>query len=76
MREVRSGEREGSGTMKQRARVVESADTADLKSADLKGSWGFKSPLGHQNQQLTGQGRSDDERRFCLVALVVALFPC
>jgi len=23
------------------------ADTADLKSADLKGSWGFKSPSGH-----------------------------
>jgi hypothetical protein len=23
------------------------SDTADLKSADLKGSWGFKSPSGH-----------------------------
>ena len=29
------------------ARMVKSADTADLKSADLKGSWGFKSPSGH-----------------------------
>jgi hypothetical protein len=27
--------------------MVKSADTADLKSADLKGSWGFKSPSGH-----------------------------
>ena len=32
------------------ARVVESADTADLKSAAAKAAWGFKSPLGHQNQ--------------------------
>jgi hypothetical protein len=29
------------------ARVVESADTADLKSAAAKAAWGFKSPLGH-----------------------------
>ena len=28
--------------------MVESADTADLKSADLKRSWEFKSPSGHQ----------------------------
>ncbi len=27
--------------------MVKSADTADLKSADPKGSWGFKSPSGH-----------------------------
>jgi hypothetical protein len=36
------------------ARMVKSADTADLKSADHKRSWGFKSPSGHQtsyNQQ-------------------------
>ena len=30
------------------ARMVKSADTADLKSADLNRSWGFKSPSGHQ----------------------------
>jgi xylose isomerase len=30
------------------ARMVKSADTADLKSADPKRSWGFKSPSGHQ----------------------------
>jgi hypothetical protein len=30
---------------------VKSADTADLKSADPKRSWGFKSPSGHQNPQ-------------------------
>jgi hypothetical protein len=29
------------------ARMVKSADTADLKSADLNRSWGFKSPSGH-----------------------------
>ena len=29
--------------------MVKSADTADLKSADPKGSWGFKSPSGHQD---------------------------
>jgi hypothetical protein len=29
------------------ARMVKSADTADLKSADHKRSWGFKSPSGH-----------------------------
>jgi hypothetical protein len=34
-----------------RARMVESADTADLKSADPKGSWEFKSPSGHQSPQ-------------------------
>ena len=34
--------------MKGAARMVESADTADLKSADLNRSWGFKSPSGHQ----------------------------
>ena len=28
--------------------MVKSADTADLKSADLNRSWGFKSPSGHQ----------------------------
>jgi hypothetical protein len=27
--------------------MVKSADTADLKSADLNRSWGFKSPSGH-----------------------------
>jgi hypothetical protein len=31
------------------ARMVKSADTADLKSADPNRSWGFKSPSGHQN---------------------------
>ncbi len=34
------------------ARMVKSADTADLKSADHKRSWGFKSPSGHQKQFL------------------------
>jgi hypothetical protein len=29
------------------ARMVKSADTADLKSADPNRSWGFKSPSGH-----------------------------
>ena len=33
------------------ARMVKSADTADLKSADLNRSWGFKSPSGHQIKQ-------------------------
>jgi hypothetical protein len=45
------------------------SDTADLKSADLKGSWGFKSPSGHhycqgiarqsayQRQKRSGGGR-------------------
>ena len=28
--------------------MAKSADAADLKSADLNGSWGFKSPSGHQ----------------------------
>jgi hypothetical protein len=28
---------------------IPSADTADLKSADLNRSWGFKSPSGHQH---------------------------
>jgi hypothetical protein len=32
--------------------MVKSADTADLKSADLKGSWEFKSPSGHQSLQV------------------------
>ena len=32
--------------------MVKSADTADLKSADLNRSWGFKSPSGHQNECL------------------------
>jgi hypothetical protein len=32
---------------KSEARMVESADTADLKSADHNRSWGFKSPSGH-----------------------------
>jgi len=31
-----------------KARMVESADTADLKSADPNRSWGFKSPSGYQ----------------------------
>jgi hypothetical protein len=30
------------------ARVAKLADAADLKSADLYRSWGFKSPSGHQ----------------------------
>ena len=29
--------------------MVKSADTADLKSADRKRSWGFKSPSGHHD---------------------------
>jgi hypothetical protein len=29
------------------ARVAKSADAADLKSADPRGLWGFKSPPGH-----------------------------
>jgi hypothetical protein len=33
--------------------MVKSADTADLKSADPNRSWGFKSPSGHQNIDLT-----------------------
>ena len=31
--------------------MVKSADTADLKSADLNRSWGFKSPSGHDYAQ-------------------------
>jgi hypothetical protein len=30
------------------ARMAKLADAADLKSADLYRSWGFKSPSGHQ----------------------------
>jgi hypothetical protein len=30
------------------ARMVKSADTADLKSAGDNPPWGFKSPSGHQ----------------------------
>ena len=30
------------------ARMAKSADAADLKSADPKGLWEFKSPSGHQ----------------------------
>ena len=30
-----------------RARMAKLADAADLKSADLNRSWGFKSPSGH-----------------------------
>ena len=30
-----------------RARMVKSADTADLKSVATKVAWGFKSPSGH-----------------------------
>jgi hypothetical protein len=33
---------------------VKSADTADLKSADLNRSWGFKSPSGHQKKSIMG----------------------
>ena len=29
------------------ARMAKLADAADLKSADLNRSWGFKSPSGH-----------------------------
>jgi hypothetical protein len=42
------------------ARVVESADTADLKSAAAKAAWGFKSPLGHHNQQDCNQFANAD----------------
>ncbi len=35
----------------QTARMVKSADTADLKSADPNRSWGFKSPSGHHYYQ-------------------------
>jgi hypothetical protein len=31
------------------ARMAKLADAADLKSADLYRSWGFKSPSGHHN---------------------------
>ena len=54
MREVpRRGHETGDGVGYDEtgARVVESADTADLKSAAAKAAWGFKSPLGHQNHQ-------------------------
>ena len=30
--------------------MAKSADAADLKSADLYGSWGFKSPSGHHKE--------------------------
>ncbi len=33
------------------ARMAKSADAADLKSADLNRSWGFKSPSGHQKSR-------------------------
>ncbi len=33
---------------RQNARMVKLADTADLKSVDPQGLWGFKSPFGHQ----------------------------
>jgi hypothetical protein len=40
------------------ARMVKSADTADLKSADLNRSWGFKSPSGHhRTNSLRSRGR-------------------
>ena len=32
------------------ARMAKLADAADLKSADLNRSWGFKSPSGHQQE--------------------------
>ena len=35
------------GRQPRRARMAKSADAADLKSADLNRSWGFKSPSGH-----------------------------
>jgi hypothetical protein len=39
-------EQVGGGSAK--ARMVKSADTADLKSAGDNTPWGFKSPSGHQ----------------------------
>jgi hypothetical protein len=34
------------------ARMAKSADAADLKSADPKGLWEFKSPSGHHFEPL------------------------
>ena len=36
--------------------MVKSADTADLKSADLNRSWGFKSPSGHHESIAASEG--------------------
>ena len=42
------------------------ADAADLKSADLYRSWGFKSPSGHQKiKELIENSRPDVRRLFC-----------
>jgi hypothetical protein len=35
-----------------RARMAKLADAADLKSADLYRSWGFKSPSGHHKNPI------------------------
>ena len=41
-----------------RARMAKLADAADLKSADLYRSWGFKSPSGHQHNSVFAGGAS------------------
>ena len=41
--------------------MAKSADAADLKSADPNGSWGFKSPSGHQQESYKIRGLAGPE---------------
>ncbi len=46
---IRTGSGSSKGTKHyKKARMAKSADAADLKSAEVYPSWGFKSPSGHQ----------------------------
>jgi len=53
-------------------------DTADLKSADRKRSWGFKSPSGHHRNQIGGVRHKFDLLgvvKWFLGSKVVGLYP-
>ncbi len=53
--------------------MVKSADTADLKSADPRRSWGFKSPSGHHESVICKDSRFFLSCPFMLVPLLVPL---
>jgi hypothetical protein len=63
---------------KGRARMAKSADAADLKSADPRGLWGFKSPSGHHRESHKTSGyeaRVPDEENSATDAADLALHP-